>query len=340
MIRIKYITHAMVGEHRAELKPIYWDDCVFIQDAECTDYDWAVVYDDMPRWDAGTIKHETEKLRCPPERTIFVTAEPPSIKIYPTPFTRQFGYVLTTHHKHFLPHRNHRIGHGCLHWIAGYTMEEVLSMPDYPKTKLLSTVCSAKQQKHTQHYRRYLLTKYISEHLPEMDWYGRGVKELNFKYDALNDYKYHIAVENYLNDYHWTDKISDPILGLCLTFYAGDPKLGDYLPPESFIPIPLDNPPEALRIIREAIANNEYEKRLPAIREARRLIVSKYNMFAQVVDLIHEHMAKPESANDAVVPGLMLRGRHVLRHNPLNALVAASQTVAYKLRSLFDPVKH
>ena len=340
MIRIKYITHAMNRSNRPVLAPISWDDCLFIQDAECRDYDWAVVYDDMPRRDVGTIRNETEVLCCPPERTILVTAEPPSIKIYPKIFTRQFGYVLTTHAARFLPHGHHRYGHGCLHWMADYALEEVLAMPEYPKSRILSTVCSSKQQKHTQHYRRYLLTKYLAEQLPELDWYGRGVRELNRKYDALNAYKYHIAVENYLNDYHWTDKISDPILGLCLTFYAGDPKLGNYLPPESFIPIPLDDPPEALRIIREAIDNNEYEKRLPAIREARRLIVTKYNMYAQVVDLIHEHMAKPEAAQDAVVPGATLRGRHTLRRCPLKALSEFVQLADYKWHALLDPVKH
>ena len=340
MIRIKYITHAMLSGERTALAPISWGDCLFIQDAECRDYDWVVVYDDMPRRDVGTIRNETEELCCPPERTIFVTAKPPSIKLYPRLFARQFGYVLTTHAAHFLPHRHHRIGHGCLHWMADYPMEEGLAMPDYPKSRVLSTVCSSKQQKHTQHYRRYVLTKYLAEQLPGLDWYGHGVKELPRKYDALNAYKYHIAVENYLNDYHWTDKISDPILGLCLTFYAGDPKLGEYLPPESFIPIPLDNPPETLRIIREAIDNNEYEKRLPAIREARRLIVTKYNMFAQVVDLIHEHMAKPASDQDVVVPGMKLRGRHALRRRPLHALDEFVQLADYKLRALVDSVKH
>ena len=337
MIRIKYITRMVTGDGSA--KPFRWGDCLFIADAACTDYDWLLVYDEMPR-SVGTISGEAEPLQCPPERTILVTVEPPSIKIYPRLFTRQFGYVLTTHPERFLPHRHHRIGQGCLHWMADYPMDEVLAMPEYPKSKLIATVCSSKQQKHTQHYRRYVLTKYLAEQLPEFDWFGRGVRALNRKYEALNDYKYHVAVENYINDYHWTDKISDPILGLCLTFYAGDPKLGELLPPESFIPIPADNPPEALRIIREAIANNEYEKRLPAIREARRLIVTKYNMYAQVVDLIHEHMAKPESAQDAVVPGLKLCGRHRLRRRPLHALAEAVQLADYKLHAFFSPVKH
>ncbi len=330
MIRIKYIHNGLISAPNHKLPSIFIDDCEFIQDASCRDYDWLVMYDDFPRRSIGSVVKEKEELACPAEQTIFVTAEPPTIKIYPELFTRQFGYVLTTHKPCYLPHRNHRIGQGCLHWIAGYPREEVLSMPDYPKTKLFSTVCSAKQQTHTEHQARYELTKFVSQHIPEMDWYGRGVKPLKFKYEALNDYRYHLAVENYLEDYHWSDKISDPILGLCLTFYAGDPKLGEVLPPESFIPIPLHDHEAALRIMQEAIRNNEYEKRLPAIREARRLIVTKYNMFNQVVDLIHEHRAQ-HGDTPAQFPAGVLRGRHRLRRNPLYVIAESLELLKHKI---------
>lgn len=330
MIRIKYIHNGLINAENHKLPPIEVEDCVFIQDASCTDYDWLLMYDDFPRRSMGTIVKEKENLYCPQEQTIFVTAEPPTIKIYPKVFTKQFGYVLTTHHPRFLPHRNHRTGKGCLHWIAGYPLEEVLSMPDYPKSKTFSTVCSIKQQTHTLHQKRYKLTEFISQHLPEMDWYGWGVKKLDKKYDALNDYKYHLAVENYIAPHHWSDKISDPILGLCLTFYAGDPTLGEVLPPESFIPIPLDDHEKALSIIQEAIRNNEYEKRLPAIREARRLIVTKYNMFNQVVDLIHEHVEAHGLSEKPAKP-VALKGRHRLRHNPLNIISEGIEILRHKI---------
>ncbi len=330
MIRIKYVHNGLISAKEHRLPPIELEDCVFIQDASCREYDWLVLYDDMPRSSIGSVVDEREELACPPEQTIFVTAEPPTIKIYPRVFTRQFGYVLTTHLPKYLPHPNHRIGKGCLHWQAGYPRSETLAMPDYQKTKQFSTVCSTKQQTHTLHQARYRLTKYISEHMPEMDWYGWGVKRLQYKYDALNDYRYHLAVENYINDYHWTDKISDPILGLCLTFYAGDPRLGEVLPPECYIPIPLDDHEAALRIMQEAMRNNEYEKRLPAIREARRLLVTKYNMFNQVVDLIHEHNATHGAAPAPASPSVLL-GRHRLRRNPLNIISENLELLRHKI---------
>ncbi len=340
VIKIKVVSDELRGFPNGVGESVLRDDCLFMNDAWTKDYDWMVVYDDFPRGDVGTIVREKELLACPRERTILVTAEPPSIKIYSSPFTRQFGYVLTTHPAWCLPHRGYRLGRGCLRWMAGYDLEESLSMPDYPKDRTISAVCSAKQQKHTQHFRRYTLIKYLQDHLDDMVWYGWGVKNLDHKYDALNRYKYHIAVENYINDYHWSDKISDPFLGLCLPFYAGDPRIGEIFPEDSYIPIPIDDPPEALRIIRAAIANNEYEKRLPAIREARRILVEKYNFWQQVVDLIHDHMASPKAQQDKVKPNFVFKGRHALRWNPLNLCIEGFEIARYKLFALASSKKY
>lgn len=344
MVNIKYINLSQGNFPDGKGPTFEIDNCRFIMDATCREYDWLVVFDDFPRKDMGSIVHEAEPLACPREKTILVTQEPPSIKIYPQCYTRQYGYVLTTHLPQHLPHHHHRIGRGCVLWMADYTLREAFSAPDYPKSKVLSTVCSAKQMKHTEHYHRYRLTRYIADHMPELDWYGRGVRPLNKKYEALNDYKYHIAVENYIRDYHWTDKISDPLLGLCLTFYAGDPKLGEVLPPESFIPIPLEDPEKALEIIRTAIANNEYEKRLPAIREARRRILEQYNFFRQVTATIHAH---EEAERRGILPKaekkpFILRGRHAVRRRGfgLNVLAEAWECNAYKLSAKLSGHDH
>ena len=146
------------------------------------------------------------------------------------------------------------------------------------------------------HQKRYNLIKYLADRLPELEWYGYGVKKLDKKYDAQNDYRYTIAIENYVAPYHWTDKISDPLLSLCLTFYVGDPRLEDVFPAESFIRIPLEDHEEAYRIIREAIDNKEYEKRLPVIREARRRLIEKYNIYNRVAELIKEHNNLPDQS--------------------------------------------
>ncbi len=302
---------------------VEWDDIVFTSDSSCRDYDWALVYDDFPRYDTGSIKDELEKLACPQENTILVTCEPPTIKIYVRPYVSQFGYVISTHLPRYLTHPHRVHAPGSLLWCAQCPMEEALSMKEREKTRVLSTVCSSKQQGHTMHRTRYEAVSYLAKHLPDMDWYGYGVRALPRKYEALFPYRYHLSAENYVGDYHWTDKISDPILAQCLTFYAGDPKLAEVFPEESFIPIPLGDKEATLAIVREAIQNNEYEKRKPAILEAHRLLLQKYNMFAQVARLIHEvteerrAAGKPEQGQGE---NGVLRGRHRLRRNPFYAI--------------------
>lgn len=325
MIRVKVIQKGLSEE---ESYTVERDGCLFIYDTNCTQYDWLMVYDEVPKC-TGTIKNETETLACPKERTILVTSEPPSIKIYPKCYTSQFGFVLTTHTPALLPHPNHRYGEGCLYWCAGIPSEEVFRMPEYPKSKDIATICSAKQQSHTLHQKRYNLIKYLADRLPELEWYGYGVKKLDKKYDAQNDYRYTIAIENYVAPYHWTDKISDPFLSLCLAFYVGDPHLEELFPAESFIRIPLEDHEEAYRIIREAIDNNEYEKRLPAIREARRRLVEQYNVYNTVAALIKENHAKTPDTIPA--KPVLLKGRHRLRRNFINMLTEGWELMKYKL---------
>ena len=281
------------------------------------EYDWLVVYDDFPKQNVGSIRWEREPLACPAEQTILITAEPPTIKLYPRCYTKQFGYVLTTHDEKYLPHRNRRLSDGSMQWIVDYTAEQVFSLPSWEKSKIISTCCSTKNMKHTQHYNRLKLVRYLAEHMPELDWYGHGKHFISSKQTALNDYKYHVAVENYIHPHHWSDKVIDPILAQCLTFYAGDPLLNEKLPERSFIPIPIDDPPVALAIIQRAIHDGEYEKRVEAIREAQRLIATRYNMFSRIAAIIREH---PETAPRTPRKQRAILGRHRLRCNPVHAL--------------------
>lgn len=171
--------------------------------------------------------------------------------------------------------------------------------------------------------------RYLAERIPNLEWYGWGVKKLDKKFEAQNDYRYTIAIENYVAPYHWTDKISDPLLSLCLTFYVGDPRLEEVFPAESFIRIPLEDHEEAYRIIREAIDNNEYEKRLPLIKEARRRLIEKHNIYNRVAALIKEHNAQPVQALPK--KPVLLKGRHRLRRNPLSLITEGWELLKYKL---------
>lgn len=295
-MKIKLINHSAEG---------------FISDTECHDYDWLVVFDEM-----RSIKQED--LACPKERTILCTWEPVSIKRYSAAYVNQFGHLLTNRPRSAENHPHYHLGRGYFPWFLGRTKAEVEAFVIPEKTKLISTVCSAKQMKQTLHHARYVLTRHLAKTISGFEWYGHGVKYMEKKADALDEFKYHVAVENHIAPNHWSEKIADPILSECLTFYAGDPELGKVLPPESFIPIPIDNPQEAERIIKEAIVNREYEKRLPAIKEAKRLLLTKYNFEDQVLELIREN--EKQEIHAANKPVTIYARRELRKHFPLVAL--------------------
>lgn len=281
---------------------------IFDSDPSCSRYDWLVVYDEMPHGTLGTVKRGCETLRCPRENTILLTWEPVSVKVYSRAYTRQFAHLLTNRPREAERHPGYFLGRGYYKWFNNRSYEENSAFVVPEKTRLFSAVCSAKQMKHTQHFNRYRLISHLAKAFPELDWYGHGVKRLGKKYEALDSYKYHVAVENHIGAGHWSEKIADALLCGCLPFYAGDPELGKTLPPESFIPIPIDDPAEAEAIIRRAIAEGEYEKRREAIDEARKLLLSKYNFWAQVIACIEASASSSRS-----MPGGKIYSRKTVR---------------------------
>ena len=290
-----------------------WGRCAFHFDPETRDYDWLVVYNDLP-----DISGLEEKLPCPRRHTILTTTEPSTIKAYGNDFTAQFGYVLTSQAAWALPHPNRIFSQPALHWFYGLGKKRMLGYdemyhhPPLEKNKDLSTVCSNKQQKHTLNYRRYKFTWALKEKIPQMDVYGLGVHPIDDKAEALSAYRYHLAIENFIGEHHWTEKLSDAFLGATLPFYVGCPNAGDYFPEESFIPVDLGDVDGSSEIILRAISDKEYEKRLPHILEARRLVFEKYNIFSVLAREIEQrHSGTAGGAGGGIIYSRrMLRKKH------------------------------
>ncbi|WP_429884951.1 glycosyltransferase family 10 domain-containing protein [Geoalkalibacter halelectricus] len=315
-MRIKFIGN--YGEQRwarqlPENKPV-WADCEFLLDPGETQYDWLVVYNDFP---AGI---RQVNLPCPQEQTLLVTTEPSTIKAYGNAFTRQFGHVLTSQPEWALPHPNRIYSQPALQWFYGVgpeklvTYDEMVAHPPLEKTRLIATVCSTKQQTHTLHQKRYHFTQELKKRIPELDIFGHGVRPMADKAESLDPYRYHVAIENFIGMHHWTEKLSDPFLGVTLPFYCGCPNAADYFPEESFIPIDINDVDGASEIIRKAMRDGEYEKRLPHILEARRRVLEEYNIFAVLSKLIEERSkdVQPSSSGGVILSRRELRKRHPL----------------------------
>ena len=71
------------------------------------------------------------------------------------------------------------------------------------------------------------------------------------KFQILANSTHHLAIENSTHNDYWTEKLSDSILALNYTFYAGAPNLADYFDDSIFSAISLSNFKGATKSIEE-----------------------------------------------------------------------------------------
>lgn len=308
--------------------------CHFIFDRDCRDYDWLVVYDDLPSTSGERFTRWEEPLACPRSRTLLITTEPSTIKVYGRGFMRQFGWILTSQEPWAIAHPGAIYSQAGLIWFYDGQYDDVLSNPPASKSATISTVCSSKQQKHTLHHARYEFTQKLKSTLPELEIFGHGVRFIQSKNEALDPYRYHVAIENHIYAHHWTEKLADCYLGMCLPFYHGCPNAAEYFPEESFIPINIHKFEESAERIAKAIRDNEYDRRLPALREARRLLLARYSTFQQLARLIEERTPQIV-ANDSATPvqhGVIL-SRHAWRsRRVINGISHVAEKAIVRLR--------
>ena len=303
-----------------------WGRCRYTFHHDDNEYDWLVAYDEIPPG--------TTQLACPKQHTLLVTAEPSSIKVYGSKYLSQFGHVLTSQEPFAIDHPGVIRHHPALLWYFGKSLEDLRTYeknqqaPPFPKDKVISTVCSNKAMGHTLHRTRYQFTQALKQAMPQLDHFGRGVHEIKDKSEALDRYQYHVAIENHCAPHHITEKLTDTYLGAALPFYFGAPNVSDYFPRDSYIPIDIRKTEQAIERIKQAVVNNEYEKRLPAIMEARRITLEEQSFFAVVsreIERLDTGRRGPEGAK--------LVGRRTLRNrNPIGALCYLRERYAVQAR--------
>jgi Arc/MetJ-type ribon-helix-helix transcriptional regulator len=296
-----------------------WGRCEFCFDAQAREYDWLVVYDELPP--------QGEELACPRSNTILVTAEPSSIKVYGSAYLEQFGAVLTGHESWALQHPNKITHQPGLQWFVGRPHSDpskpirtydqfVERAVDAGKTRTLSTVCSNKRMGHTLHATRYDFVQLAKAEIPEMDVFGHGVRPIEDKAEALDAYRYHLAIENHQAPHHITEKLTDTFLAGALPFYFGATRAADYFPADSFIPIDIRKPHEAIATIQRAIQEDQYTKRIDAIHEAKRRVLEEQNLFAILAHQIDRlDTGKRGSDGSKLINRRVFRRRH-----PIGAL--------------------
>lgn len=279
-----------------------------------------------------------EKLKCHPDNTLLITQEPSAIKIYGPHFLSQYGHVLSAQPATAIKHRNHILEVSPIRWFYGRPLEDddhnythiddLIDMPIPNKIRFISTVCSNKQMSKTLKA-RYDFTAFINQNMKlDFDWYGRGIRPINDKAEAMDSYKYHVAIENHIFSHYWTEKIADSFLAYCLPLYFGPHNISDYFSPESYVPIDIFNPDEALETIQKTVKDNLYEKRLSAIKDSRNRVLTDYNLMNVAARIVTERHQEKAAKSD-----FEIMGRHAFRKaHPLKALLDVAHRGSFRAR--------
>jgi hypothetical protein len=286
-----------------------WGKCRFICNLFAEDYDWLVLVDDF----SPLLPGRQELLRCPPSQTLLLTSEPASVTHYGKAFAAQFGYVITNQDETALPHHNAIRSQTGNVWYYGKSYAKLIEEPPPIKTGKLSTVCSAKKQTHTMHARRQEFTLALKKDLPELEIFGRGVRFIEKKYQALDPYRFHLVIENHYGPHVWSEKLADAFLGYTVPIYYGCPNVLDYFPEDSLVQIDINDYAGTLQKIAKLINTpGEYERRLKAVIEARRRVTETYNLASML-----SHFIESQSRQTTNKQQIFLRSRKKIRsRNP------------------------
>ncbi|MBT8045306.1 MAG: hypothetical protein KJO79_10185 [Verrucomicrobiae bacterium] len=236
--------------------------------------------------------HTTIHDRVRKENTLFIASEPPAIKTYPENYLAQFGSVITSDQQTVHPDITFR--QQGYPWFCGLTEGAIKTYDDYKsedeinKTKTISVVCSSKCNK-PGHRKRFEFVKRLKEVMgDELDLYGNGQNFVPDKADAIRPYKYHIAIENSVSPHYWSEKLADSYLEAAFPFYCGCPNIDSYFHEDAYRVINLDDLDGTVRMIREAMANDLYERSRQALQKAKLKVLDDYNLFNVITEHIHQ----------------------------------------------------
>jgi hypothetical protein len=175
-----------------------------------------------------------------------------------------------------------------LPWYVNRSYEELQVMPPPQKTKALSWILG-NQMEIPGHINRLVFLDHIKKRGNfTVDLFGRANQYVADKAEGLIPYKYSLAVENSSCPDYWTEKIADCFLCWTVPIYYGCTNLEEYFPADAFIRIDITRPQEAIVRIREVMNHDDWEKRLPALKEARHLLLDKHQFFPYFSNLIRK----------------------------------------------------
>ena len=205
---------------------------------------------------------------------------------------------------HYRPEKTDKfvVSHPALPWHVNRTFDELVHADVPEKRKPLSWIVGNVADI-PGHFRRLAFLKHIQrkESIP-IDLYGKAVRFIDDKWDGLAPYRYSLAVENSRSTDYWTEKFADCILAWSVPLYDGCVNLEAYFPPGSFIRIDVTKPEKTIAQIKDILEHDQWESHLPALEEARKLILRKYQLFPYLTSLIPSYATQKKGCERIVIP--------------------------------------
>ena len=248
--------------------------------------------------------------RIPRTRRILIVPEPKSIVIvkdykHPQNYLYRFGHIISPHGRHpFYRGTWYRSQPACIwdygiskkrgvarHLIEPQTIKtwQMIGNNKKNKTKRVSVITSNLQWV-SGHYQRNLFINALKQELVDrIDFFGYHDNFVSDKADALDAYKYHIAIENNMDKHLWTEKLADAYLAECYPIHAGCQNLHDYFPRQAYTSVNMRNIPQAIRIIKKVINSDLWQQNRSHILTAKSLVMERYNLFPMIADLVRQN---------------------------------------------------
>ena len=181
--------------------------------------------------------------------------------------------------------------------LAGVKLsyDSLMSQPPPNKSGELLCIQSDKYFLDGHRKRVNFIKQFIGDYRDEIDiygsvrillsYYGSGENYVQDKFQKLKDYKYCLAFDNGQYNNYFGTQFTDAILSWAVPVYWGAPNISEFFPKDSYISFDATNFDETHRIM-DIIDNDDYEKRLPAIKKARDLILTKFNIWPTIYEAI------------------------------------------------------
>jgi hypothetical protein len=244
-----------------------------------------------------------------PARTIVFQMEPWCGLPSQTWGVKTWGEWAVPDRAKFLQVRAHATHLNNAFWQLRATYDELKTMT-VAKTRLLSTICSAKYFD-PGHVARVDFLRYLEarhDEVVRIDIFGhdnrlgfrsyRGPHSPGDKDAALLPYKYCFLAENNREHNFVTEKLWEPLLTETLCFYSGCPNVAEHIDPEAYIALDLTDFERAFATIKQAILANEWERRLPAIRREKRRVLDYHQFFPTLERVLRHELKMPFRPSD------------------------------------------